>query len=147
MRLPSPEEIRVLAECEQLLRTPYIHNAQTEQQLRDLWAAVIPEEKGFALRSNLWPCIGFQQASPASDFRGGGLLSLELLAYFATNYAHLCRYLCRSCDSNSSMSRYPWACAGINVCVMMCDVLGIKCAHSSSIMHKVGRESAHFGTL
>ena len=33
-----------------------------------------------------WTALGFQGTDPLTDFRGGGLLSLQQLAFFAENY-------------------------------------------------------------
>lgn len=33
-----------------------------------------------------WTILGFQGTDPLSDFRGGGLLSLQQLAFFADNF-------------------------------------------------------------
>ena len=52
-----------------------------------LWAAVMPPNAGpFAMPSPYWECIGFQQADPRTDIRGGGCLALEQLIFFAERF-------------------------------------------------------------
>jgi hypothetical protein len=38
------------------------------------------------LLSDEWQDIGFQSRNPRTDFRGGGILSLDCLLYFVTNH-------------------------------------------------------------
>ena len=79
----------------------------------------------FAPCSPLWKNVGFQNANPLSDVRGGGALSLQLLAQWAEAddgcAAAMCRRQCaRSMEGDISMRRYfPLATAGISLTVLL----------------------------
>jgi hypothetical protein len=77
---------------------------------------------GLALRSTAWAEVGFQQRDPASDFRGGGLLGLHQLVYFARTRGDAAREMLVT--PSAEAARYPWACAGINVTMTAAGVLG-----------------------
>lgn len=91
-------------------RTNDAHEAQLEQ----LWQVLLPGvERTGGRFSRDWNRIGFQQSDPASDFRGGGILALEQLLYFATTRTAVARRMIK--EPEAEMSRYPWACVGINL--------------------------------
>jgi hypothetical protein len=53
--------------------------------IRELWY-LIYKEKLTELKNNGWKVLGFQNIDPRTDFRGGALLSLKNLVYFARNH-------------------------------------------------------------
>mmetsp|Transcript_32476 Transcript_32476/g.23998 ORF Transcript_32476/g.23998 Transcript_32476/m.23998 type:complete len:153 (+) Transcript_32476:109-567(+) len=64
-------------------------NEEHERYLRNLYITVfgtnhkkLPEK----LITNNWKQIGFQSKNPRTDFRGGGVLSLNCLRYFVKKY-------------------------------------------------------------
>ncbi|KAI8572452.1 hypothetical protein RHMOL_Rhmol01G0199900 [Rhododendron molle] len=57
-----------------------------QEALKALWNASFPEEKLRGFISEQWKEMGWQGKDPSTDFRGGGLISLENLLYFARNF-------------------------------------------------------------
>lgn len=89
-------------------------NEAHEAELERLWQALLPGETRTGGRySKEWNRIGFQQSDPASDFRGGGMLALDQLLHIATTRTSLARRMI--VEPAAEMSRYPWACVGINL--------------------------------
>lgn len=84
---PSDATLRNLDTYARALATHYdASSARHVGLLRRLWAACFPDAD-FEPQSPRWKTIGFQHTDPASDFRGGGLLSLRALVYFAEKHA------------------------------------------------------------
>lgn len=88
-------------------------NEEHEQQLEELWSTLLPgvERDGRVTRE--WGRLGFQQSDPATDFRGGGLLALHQLLYFARTRPSVARRMI--VEPAEETARYPWACVGINI--------------------------------
>lgn len=90
------------------------NNTSHEAQLEQLWQVLLPGvERSGGRFSRDWNRIGFQQSDPASDFRGGGILALDQLINFATKRTAVARRMLN--EPATEMSRYPWACVGINL--------------------------------
>lgn len=89
-------------------------DASHERLLESLWALLKPgvERKKGRLTSE-WGEIGFQGRDPATDFRGGGLLSLQQLLFIAGTRTHVARRMIR--EPKLETARYPWACCGIQI--------------------------------
>lgn len=52
-----------------------------------------------------WKRLGFQQQDPATDFRGGGVLGLKCLLYYAEKHTeHVSNGLCARLEYSSHMS-------------------------------------------
>lgn len=67
--------------------------------------------------------LGFQQKDPATDFRGSGMIALDLLLHLAKDHGDKFRgYLERS-KGKTAMEGYPFACGCVNVCFMLMEVL------------------------
>lgn len=84
-----------------------------EEELAALWDALLPGVKRPGRITKDWGRIGFQQADPATDFRGGGLLALRQLLHFARTRPHTARRMIA--EPADEIKRYPWACVGINI--------------------------------
>ncbi|RKP16772.1 hypothetical protein ROZALSC1DRAFT_31364, partial [Rozella allomycis CSF55] len=78
--------------------------------LKELWSTLFPENPDIDHVSEHWKFLGFQNHSPATDFRGMGLLGLTNLLYCAQNYTEAIRGIIIHDDLH-----YPWAATGINV--------------------------------
>lgn len=76
--------------------------------LNTIWQTNFPGH-ALAVPHEYWRRIGFQNSDPFSDFRGGGLASLEHLANMATNYT--VKYQQMLGESSS----YSFAITSINV--------------------------------
>ena len=79
-----------------------------------------------------WQLVGFQSPNPATDFRGGGVLSLENLLYFVTKkpvqaLSMMHRRKDRSIGTaleGVDSANYPWAAVGINITRMVAELVG-----------------------
>lgn len=81
----SSSELRSLNFLRLKVRTKYDSKSLSHQQiLLSLWSLSFdsPPE----LISAEWVKIGFQGQDPSTDFRGGGLFSLQQMIYFAESY-------------------------------------------------------------
>jgi hypothetical protein len=79
-----------------------------------------------------WQLVGFQSPNPATDFRGGGILSLENLVYFVSHkpvpalsmmHRRKDRTIGTTLDGVDS-ANYPWAAVGINITRMVAELIG-----------------------
>jgi hypothetical protein len=66
-----------------------------------------------------WSRLGFQRPDPTTDFRAGGMLSLQCLVYFASHYPSHAVRMVTSQVPGSHDNTYPWGPAGINVTCMV----------------------------
>ena len=62
------------------------------------------------IKNNIWKTIGFQNADPRSDFRGGGLISLKNLIYFGEKEGFN-----KIVEYSENDSDFLFACTSINV--------------------------------
>lgn len=89
-------------------------NDEHEAKLERLWILLLPDQEREGGRiTRQWGRIGFQQSDPATDFRGGGILSLDQLLYIAEKRTEVARRMIS--EPAAEISRYPWACVGINI--------------------------------
>ncbi|RHZ27406.1 hypothetical protein DYB37_006932 [Aphanomyces astaci] len=89
------------------------------------------------LRSSRWLQSGFHTKDPLGGFRGGGLLSVECLAFFVHEYKDKAQTMLRR-NALSGGNRYPFPVAAINVMRMMLKLLMLDAApatSSSLILH------------
>lgn len=104
-------------EIEKLREIPYsAENLEHEEKLLKLWKLLKPEEPLQNRISKQWADIGFQGDDPKTDFRGMGLLGLENLLYFASNYTDAARHVLS--HSNHPNYGYSFAIVGINLTKM-----------------------------
>ena len=83
--------------CEKLDFPVNIDSPRDQRLLRRLWAATVgrlfssrgESVPGFAPISPFWKLAGFQRETPLTDFRGGGVLSVEHMVVFAENHPDL----------------------------------------------------------
>ncbi len=97
---PAPSEAALvnLSDISTDLHTPFkpTHEAH-EQLLQELWLGAFPA-LDFVRVTPQWQKLGFQNDDPATDFRGGGLLSLRCLVYFASHHGEELRRILRTQD-------------------------------------------------
>ncbi|XP_053695273.1 ELMO domain-containing protein 2 [Sabethes cyaneus] len=103
---------------EQHRSTPYdCNDAEHETKLISLWKMLMGEENKLKGRvSDQWQDIGFQGDDPKTDFRGMGMLGLENLLYFASEYNGTARHLLS--HSHHPTRGYFFAIVGINLTSM-----------------------------
>ena len=89
-------------------------NDAHETKLEKLWSLLLPgQEREGGRITREWGRIGFQQSDPATDFRGGGVLSLDQLIFMAEKRQEIAQRMIG--EPSNETSRYPWACVGINL--------------------------------
>lgn len=108
---------RMLTEIEDLRTTLYCNeNSEHERKLLALWNALMPDMKLESRITKQWQEIGFQGDDPSTDFRGMGILGLENLLYFATEYPGTSRHVLS--HSHHPRYGYTFAIVGINLTSM-----------------------------
>ncbi|CAB3238869.1 unnamed protein product [Arctia plantaginis] len=107
----------LIDEVEELRRTQFdSNNDEHEQMLLNLWSLLVPDSPLEGRVSKQWQHIGFQGDDPKTDFRGMGLLGLENLLFFATNYLQVSRHVLS--HSLHPTYGYTYAIVGINITSM-----------------------------
>ncbi|CAH1647216.1 unnamed protein product [Spodoptera littoralis] len=107
----------LIDQVEQLRQTQFDStNDDHENKLLQLWSLLVPDTPLEARVTKQWQYIGFQGDDPKTDFRGMGLLGLENLLYFATEYPQVSSHVL----SHSLHPRYgyTYAIVGINITSM-----------------------------
>eukprot|EP00397_Hematodinium_sp_SG-2012_P029682 GEMP01031382.1.p1 GENE.GEMP01031382.1~~GEMP01031382.1.p1 ORF type:complete len:267 (+),score=52.83 GEMP01031382.1:79-879(+) len=101
-----------------------INDPRCANKLRELWELVFVGEETPSLPSDArWKRLGFQSRSPGTDFRGGGVFSLDCMILMARKEPAAVRKLRE--DVRKSASGYPFVCACINVCVLILSHLNL----------------------
>lgn len=129
---PTLEEQEMAREIKCLVGVPFdAENARHVADLKQFWEFIFPIPVGAATGDMIefpsdrrWKEIGFQSATPATDFRGGGILSLYCMMYLAEKYPAETRRMIA--ESQKDASFYPFACACINVTVQLIFYLNLQ---------------------
>ncbi|CAK4643038.1 hypothetical protein LEN26_003636 [Aphanomyces euteiches] len=135
-----------------------VTNAHHAALLKRLWDGLLPLDESAAdytanlalesasgdsvdvtalLSSSRWLQSGFHTKDPLGGFRGGGLLSLECLAYFVHEYKDKAQNMMAR-NALSGGNRYPFPVAAINVMRMMLKLAmldQVPATSSSLILH------------
>ncbi|TVU47247.1 hypothetical protein EJB05_06840 [Eragrostis curvula] len=129
----SPLQEERLNSLKRRLQIPF-DGSRIEHQdaLRQLWRLAYPSREIPPLKSELWKEMGWQGTDPATDFRGGGLISLENLIFFARNYPNSFQMLLNKVQGQRSDWEYPFAVAGINISFMLIQMLDLQSTVPSS---------------
>ena len=136
MRL-ADKRLHVRSLCEKLDIPVVIDSPRDQRLLRRLWAATVgmlcssrgETVPGFAPISPFWRLAGFQRETPLTDFRGGGVLSLEHMVVFAENHPDLVRAMMSRKSGETwkwkrgMRGRLPFAICCINLSVMIIKTL------------------------
>ncbi|CAN6289594.1 unnamed protein product [Urochloa humidicola] len=123
-----------------------------QDALRQLWRLAYPTREIPPLKSELWKEMGWQGTDPSTDFRGGGLVSLENLIFFARNYPKSFQMLLKKVQGQRSDWEYPFAVAGINISFMLIQMLDLQSTIPSSksgvrFLELLGRDENAFDHL
>jgi hypothetical protein len=95
--------------------------------LAALWTLAFPtDERPENLKSEKWKEMGWQGSSPETDFRAGGLLSLENLLWLGNRRPALFEELRRKSRGARSEFEYPFAAAGVNLTFNLVEILEIR---------------------
>ncbi|PAN49902.1 hypothetical protein PAHAL_9G483300 [Panicum hallii] len=129
----SPLQEERLNTLRRRLQIPF-DGSRIEHQdaLRQLWRLAYPTREIPPLKSELWKEMGWQGTDPSTDFRGGGLISLENLIFFAKNYPNSFQMLLNKVQGQRSDWEYPFAVAGINISFMLIQMLDLQSTVPSS---------------
>jgi len=149
----SPLQEERLNTLRRRLQIPF-DGSRIEHQdaLRQLWHLAYPTRKIPPLKSELWKEMGWQGTDPSTDFRGGGLISLENLIFFARNYPKSFQMLLNKVQGQRSDWEYPFAVAGINISFMLIQMLDLQSSVPSSksgirFLELLGRDENAFDHL
>lgn len=125
------------------------------EMLRQIWGTVgdSVSEMPFAPTGSQWGEVGFQGLDPASDFRGGGRLSVENLHYLATKHTAESRaslqLMAERGETPDGVPRnFPWACGSINVTGMLAsffvdEALGVPLWPAALALHDSSFDELH----
>jgi hypothetical protein len=143
-RLPNEQELAV--------------SSRIRASMQTLFDSTVPRHA--ALLSKLeaacdgvpWQLVGFQSPNPASDFRGGGVLSLENLVFFVTKMpvpalSMMHKRKDRSIGSTLEgvdSANYPWAAVGINLTRMIAELIGACSAQGTAPKQQHARKNWAF---
>jgi len=97
-----------------------------ERTLRRLFAAVHGPEEAHQLTAGgdaRWKDLGFQAEDPRTDFRGGGLMSLQNMCHLAENYPEQTLGMVR--DASGKRAPYLFAASCVNISSMLVLLLGL----------------------
>eukprot|EP00467_Chlorarachnion_reptans_P012183 CAMPEP_0114530040 /NCGR_PEP_ID=MMETSP0109-20121206/25197_1 /TAXON_ID=29199 /ORGANISM="Chlorarachnion reptans, Strain CCCM449" /LENGTH=743 /DNA_ID=CAMNT_0001712565 /DNA_START=97 /DNA_END=2325 /DNA_ORIENTATION=+ len=95
-----------------------------EKLLKRLWSSLKPSRQWPGRKNKEWSSIGFQGSDPQTDFRGGGLLSLRALVYWAENHSEEALNILKS-QPKKVENQYPVCTAGIAISAHLTTFLGI----------------------
>ncbi|CAG9770011.1 unnamed protein product [Ceutorhynchus assimilis] len=113
---------QLLAEVEQLRQAQFdSDDLNHERKLYELWENLMPNEKLEGRITRQWQDIGFQGEDPKTDFRGMGMLGLENLLFFATEYKAPAQHVLS--HSMHPTYGYCFAIVGINLTSMALSLL------------------------
>lgn len=140
--MPAEPFLTFMEERFALLKQPCVSGEESyEASLKQLWTAIYskhsfnsptdieaslmdlsvdaPNEIEYERVGESWSRLGFQRPDPTTDFRAGGMLSLQCLVYFASNYTKQAVEMVTCQVPGSHDNSYPWGPAGINVTCMV----------------------------
>lgn len=134
-RLPNTQERAVISQLQQSIATAY-DASQHEHLLRRIFTAAKVEGE-YSSTGTHWQYVGFQQANPASDVRGGGVLSLQCITYFLEKHPSVAVAMVARRDRGHGESQgYPWATAGIVLTRLLATIFGVIQPSGAPVRHQ-----------
>ncbi|KAL9643784.1 hypothetical protein ABK040_016086 [Willaertia magna] len=119
-----------LEQFKEFCKIPFqIENVKHQKLLFQLYK-ICTKKQTSEIHGEHWKYLGFQNTKPESDFRGAGLLGITNLIYFGKNYKkRFLRYFQKvsngmELNEDGTFSSYPFVIAGLNVTMMLFDILG-----------------------
>jgi len=129
----SPLVVARLKKLQERLAIPFDGSLpQHQEALKALWQVSFPERVMPGLVSPHWKDMGWQGNDPATDFRGGGFISLENLLFFARRFPVVFQKLLHKEEGQRAEWEYPFAVAGLNITFMLIQLLDLRAAKPSS---------------
>ncbi|OXA53269.1 ELMO domain-containing protein 2 [Folsomia candida] len=102
------------AKLKVLRDTPYSSDKdEDEDKLLQLWTKMMKGTELSGRKSKQWEILGFQGSDPATDFRGGGILSLDSLSFITSRYPEVSQRLLH--NSHHPLYSYPYALVVIQI--------------------------------
>ncbi|KDO28206.1 hypothetical protein SPRG_06255 [Saprolegnia parasitica CBS 223.65] len=103
-------------------------NSDYEELLCTFWGIIYSStdalfDPAFERSGDSWSRLGFQRPDPTTDFRSGGLLSLNCFIYFATTSIDEVKRMTSSQIPGSHEHTYPWGPVGINITCLLARLL------------------------
>ncbi|XP_014370935.2 ELMO domain-containing protein 2 [Papilio machaon] len=92
------------------------NNELHEEKLLKLWSLLVPDTPLESRITKQWQHIGFQGDDPKTDFRGMGMLGLDNLLFFASEYPEISSHVLS--HSLHPTYGYTFAIVGINITSM-----------------------------
>lgn len=133
-RLPSKAELDALDGLFSRSQTAFDPDATPAhlKLLEDLWYTFHDNVRGakrpFERVSSEWLKIGFQNADPASDIRGGGVLAVENMLRFIQSAPDAAIAMAESGEDGEidvlTATYMPWAAAGVTVTRTLLEIFG-----------------------
>ncbi|GMF37469.1 unnamed protein product [Phytophthora lilii] len=135
--LPSLQALRELTALQKdLTRKVAAGDSGFESSLERLWRAVQDrqDQDQFCRTQVDWVALGFQNASPETDFRGGGVLALKCLLYAFEAHPKEMRAIHKeqepdAQDGSHKKRWYPVCVAGINLTCLLAGLLQLGDGH------------------
>ncbi|KAL4146536.1 hypothetical protein PRNP1_012400 [Phytophthora ramorum] len=124
--LPSQQALQELTELQKNLTLKVEAGDEwLEASLEKLWRAVQDGEQtqDFCRTRVDWVALGFQNASPETDFRGGGVLALKCLLYAFEAHPQEMRAIQQAQTPGQDKKWYPVCVAGINLTCLLAGLL------------------------
>ncbi|KAH7987028.1 hypothetical protein HPB49_026126 [Dermacentor silvarum] len=113
---------QLVYEVELLRKTQFVaQDPEHLNKLLRLWKLLRPDEHLRGPVSKQWTEVGFQGEDPRTDFRGMGMLGLENLVFFATEYTEVARHVLS--HSLHPQFGYSFAIVGINLTSLLYHLL------------------------
>ena len=133
-RYPTPEELAALRALLERSKTTFDPDNDLEhlELLDALWLTFHDNVRGckkaFERTSLDWLKIGFQNADPASDVRGGGVLAVENMLAFIRAAPDTAIAMAESGEHDEAdimtATYMPWATAGVNITRLLLQLFG-----------------------
>ena len=79
----------------------------------------------FEMDCSRWKTAGFQKTNPTHELKSSGILALKSMLYMAKTYPDKTQQMLEKNSSNVK-TNYPFAVVGINMTILLCDILGIR---------------------
>ncbi|BGO99933.1 hypothetical protein JCM10021v2_003611 [Rhodotorula toruloides] len=106
---------------QELAETQFPSDGSADGQLKELWSILKPEAELPSMSGKHWQEVGFQNVSPATDFRGVGMLGMQAFLYFARTYRDRAAEIVDEAIGGGE-SWYPLALASIHMTAFALDL-------------------------
>ncbi|GAA5890958.1 hypothetical protein JCM8208_003107 [Rhodotorula glutinis] len=110
------------AAAQERASTPFPDDSSADEKLRELWGLLRPERSEWReLKGKEWQEVGFQNVSPATDFRAVGMFGLDAFLHFARTYGERAAEMVEE-SVGGGEHWYPLALASIHVTAFVLDM-------------------------